>query len=383
MQRLVGALDEDRGESEQEPRPQPAQCGTRPFAAGTNKAVADARVLGGAGSRPCVYIQARIAPGRARTQGPAITGQSLLQVEQAERRLRQYAPRLAAVVLFDIGTDMLASVHLERFHDESLQGVVPQLMGTEAQGPVAAYLGRTLFDSLSALHADGVVHRDVKLNNMFIARPSAGGDKPRLVLGDFDYAISTHGGAIHEQKGTPGYFAPEGYTTSAGGAPLSATGYATPADIWSAGVGLFALLSESGQSPFIAPGNDNVRPHLYDDFKEWHADVVVGGRLDMGRLMASAEPFASYFAPMAESHPEILRFGLERLLVWAPEARASAPVAAQFFAELGATGAYDAGAATAALDRLFETRTRKTAEARYAQADMKAAAEFLQAQGKK
>jgi hypothetical protein len=102
----------------------------------------------------------------------------------------------------------------------------------------AAALGATLADALAAAHEQGVVHRDVKPNNVMIARDGS------VRLLDFglargagiDVTILTRTGTI---LGTPGYMSPEQF---------DAAGVDERSDLYSLGVVLFEVLT--GRLPF-------------------------------------------------------------------------------------------------------------------------------------
>jgi hypothetical protein len=103
----------------------------------------------------------------------------------------------------------------------------------------AAALGATLAEALAAAHAQGVVHRDVKPNNVMIGRDGS------VHLLDFglargagiDIATLTRTGTI---LGTPGYMSPEQF---------DAHGVDERSDIYSLGVVLFEVLT--GRLPFV------------------------------------------------------------------------------------------------------------------------------------
>jgi hypothetical protein len=103
----------------------------------------------------------------------------------------------------------------------------------------AAALGATLAEALAAAHAQGVVHRDVKPNNVMIARDGS------IRLLDFglargagiDLATLTRTGTI---LGTPGYMSPEQF---------DAHGVDERSDVYSLGVVLFEVLT--GRLPFV------------------------------------------------------------------------------------------------------------------------------------
>jgi len=119
---------------------------------------------------------------------------------------------------------------------ESLSTVVENLGAMEPRD--AAKIAAGMLRGLQHAHEEGVVHRDVKPDNVLIAK----GDEPKLL--DFGLAIETET-ALQITKdgmvvGTPYYLAPE-----------QARGQkATPlCDIYAAGVTLYYLLT--GKRPFV------------------------------------------------------------------------------------------------------------------------------------
>jgi tetratricopeptide (TPR) repeat protein/tRNA A-37 threonylcarbamoyl transferase component Bud32/TolB-like protein len=152
--------------------------------------------------------------------------------------------------LFEFGTHVAddgaatAFLTMELLEGETLSDRVRRRgpMGTEAVLPIARQIGA----ALTAAHAAGVVHRDLKGDNIFLVPGPAGGE--RVVVTDFGIArggaddrfaltaTSTGGGL-----GTPAYMAPEQVT----GEPATAA-----ADQYALGVLIFELLT--GELPFRA-----------------------------------------------------------------------------------------------------------------------------------
>ena len=99
----------------------------------------------------------------------------------------------------------------------------------------AKYYLLQVIDALEYLHASGIVHRDIKLGNVFLNY------KMEIKLGDF--GLSTRVKSARERRyttcGTPNYIAPE---------ILNETGHSFEVDIWAVGIMLYALLV--GKPPF-------------------------------------------------------------------------------------------------------------------------------------
>ncbi|POY73003.1 putative Calcium/calmodulin-dependent protein kinase [Rhodotorula taiwanensis] len=103
----------------------------------------------------------------------------------------------------------------------------------------AAKLVRTVMSAVEYLHSHGIVHRDVKPENMLYRSKDEDSD---LLLADFGLSK-----AMDEQQfspltntcGTPGYMAPEIYQK---------LGHGKPVDIWAMGVVTYFLLC--GYTPF-------------------------------------------------------------------------------------------------------------------------------------
>ena len=103
----------------------------------------------------------------------------------------------------------------------------------------AQYYIYQIVESLRYLHRNRVIHRDLKLGNLFLS------DKLEIKLGDFGLAarLEFDNEKRHTVCGTPNYLAPEVLNNR--------TGHSYEVDVWSLGVVLYALVV--GKPPFETP----------------------------------------------------------------------------------------------------------------------------------
>lgn len=137
--------------------------------------------------------------------------------------------------------DALPFFTMELLHGQTLAEYLGARIRLAASEAVP--LARQMLDGLSAIHEAGIIHRDLKLENVFLESKPSG--EVRAVLMDFGLARfdEAHGRTIGSSSGsalgTPAYMAPE---QALGGPPSTAW------DIYAFGVMLFRMLS--GRLPF-------------------------------------------------------------------------------------------------------------------------------------
>lgn len=208
----------------------------------------------GAGGMGTVYLAEQVSIGR-RVALKVLHGQYAGD-EEFVRRFRHEA-RLAAslnhrnivtVYDFDQGDDASLFIAMEYVDGQSLTEVIKR------EGPLdvgrAVRLGVQIGEGLEAAHRAGVIHRDIKPDNIMVM---AVGEKEEVKLMDFGIArLRDTGSATRLTRagvimGTPAYMAPEQIE---GGADVSER-----TDIYALGVVLYEMLS--GGVPFRAstPGS--------------------------------------------------------------------------------------------------------------------------------
>jgi predicted Ser/Thr protein kinase len=163
-------------------------------------------------------------------------------------------------------------------------------------------LGTALLDALRHAHTAGVVHRDLKPDNVLL-------DDARVVITDFGIARALDGATALTRPGaiigTPAFMAPE---------QIEGQEVTAAADLWSLGVTLYTAVE--GDRPFKG---------------ETMAQLCVA-------VLTHPMPVPRYAG--------VLTPLLEALLVKDPEARASAEWAARYLAEAAVSGALASQAST-------------------------------------
>lgn len=163
-----------------------------------------------------------------------MTGTSLVRVENEVRILKSLSAQSRHIIHYlDSFQEMgMMCIILEFAEAGTLQNVVQQHKARGLQVPPSAvhiWLYH-LASALELLHQSAVLHRDIKLRNIFLTRL---GD---VKLGDFGLARPLEDEAIMAETvcGTPYYLSPE----KVRGLP-----YSKPADLWALGVVLYEILA--------------------------------------------------------------------------------------------------------------------------------------------
>jgi eukaryotic-like serine/threonine-protein kinase len=168
---------------------------------------------------------------------------------EAKAMSRLHHPHCVPVI--DFGVDDAPYLILEYVDGETLSRV---LAGPRLPLKRALTIMRQILSGLAHAHAQGVIHRDIKPDNVILAAATGTGDHARLL--DFGLAklSETPGTATSATIaiGTPSYMSPE----QARGMPVDAR-----ADLYSCGVLLFQMLT--GKKPFVADDMlDVLRMHV-------------------------------------------------------------------------------------------------------------------------
>lgn len=172
-----------------------------------------------------------------------------------------------------------------------------RLKGPKLARHSAYSMVRELLDGLEEVHKTGVVHRDLKPGNLYLATGEHG--DVRLVVTDFGLARTLQAGGptiTRMMAGTPGYTAPEQFETGE---------CSVPADIYSLGVILFEMAVGGRYDPV------NARAYLAAHAPEWAGIILRCLERDpRKRPQSVAEVRAAFPAPRR------FRFPSRRLLVW-------------------------------------------------------------------
>jgi serine/threonine-protein kinase len=214
----------------------------------------------GRGGLAAVYVADHLYTGR--THALKIALPELASQHAVRARLLHEARMLArvehpsVVSLVDAGPSELGPyVVMERLRGRSLESLVAT-RGVLTVSDVL-HVARYASEALAAVHAAGIVHRDVKPGNLFVTRGPDGKKAMKLV----DFGLAMEAGKRDEGiSGTPEYMAPE---------QLLGEPAAPSADVYSLGVTLFECLTGVVPHPgtieqILAKHADGAAPSLRD-----------------------------------------------------------------------------------------------------------------------
>ncbi len=213
----------------------------------------------------------------------------LVRLDAAEARVRLLAearilaslrhPAIVAVHDAGITADGIAYLAMDVLAGESLAARINRGR-LEVRAGVAIVLD--LLAGLEAAHAAGIIHRDIKPDNVLLV-PRGDGFVPTLI----DFGISVSGGATPDTAGTPEYMAPE---------QLRGAINDERTDVWATCMTLYETIT--GRAPFIGDDLASTLERVLEGALPYPTDVAaMDGRLwrilTRGLRKAPAERFSS------------------------------------------------------------------------------------------
>jgi len=177
---------------------------------------------------------------------------------------------------------------------ELYEEIVKRKTFTEAD---ASQLVRQLCEALQYLHKRGIVHRDLKLENLLLKKKGG----LEIKLADFGLSKLYSGAALQTACGTPFYVAPD---------VLLGSGYGPPVDMWSVGVLLYVLLS--GRLPFAADSDAELFRLIIAGNLVWKSpqfDTVSEEAKDLIKKLINVNEEERWTATQALEHPWIKKSG--------------------------------------------------------------------------
>jgi serine/threonine-protein kinase len=193
-----------------------------------------------------VHVALKLMALRHRGQRQETLAARLLQEARAAARLGH--PAICRVLNF--GTTQFGDPYIatELLDGEPLADAMSRVQRLSAVDAIRTLL--PIMDALASAHARGIVHRDVKPENIFLAKGDSGRPQPKLL--DFGIARVMDGGSKITLEGsllgTPDYMSPEqarGKTDTDG-----------RTDVWSTCVVLYEMMT--GQVPFTGENYNGV-----------------------------------------------------------------------------------------------------------------------------
>jgi serine/threonine protein kinase len=156
-----------------------------------------------------------------------------------------------------------------------------------------------LLGGLRTMHGKGIIHRDIKLDNIFLADSS---DICCARLGDFGHALIRGVHQSYSRCGSKEYSAPE--LMDAQKSNRNEGTYDTPVDMWSAGVVLYCVLSR--EFPFVSFPPEALQKAISTadfGFQSPHWEILSGEVKDLIRKLLVVDPMRRLTAAEAMEHP--------------------------------------------------------------------------------
>jgi serine/threonine-protein kinase len=166
----------------------------------------------------------------------------------------------AFVAVHDAGTtdDGCAFIEMDRLDGRELYSMRKEAGPLQIERVI--WIATSILDALTVLHARGVIHRDLKTQNIYIV-PTPAGDQIKLLdLGFAKVEDSLKLTSKQQILGTPFYISPEQY--------LDPSGVDARADLFSLGVVMFELLT--GDWPYTWQNKRDLLGKVMDGDLERH-----------------------------------------------------------------------------------------------------------------
>jgi serine/threonine protein kinase len=206
----------------------------------------------GFGGTAAVYVATNVVVGRPcaikvlhgeHKREPEIVERFRREAFAANRIRVEGQPHPNVVDIIDAGeSDGHLYLVQELLRGETLAEYLLEQSGGRLAPEVIVALMRPVIHAIATAHAAGVVHRDIKPDNVFLVDRSALGRPPLPKVLDFGIAQLRDARITVNDRfhGTPSYMAPETF-----GAPASVDAHA---DVWALGLTIYEAIT--GQNPF-------------------------------------------------------------------------------------------------------------------------------------